>query len=52
MKLVKSIIGMEVPVAGRESDCHLTFVKRRLHIAEYEGHSAFFVPDGFLWIDV
>ena len=34
IKLVKSLIGMEFTVAGRESECHLTFVTGRLHIAE------------------
>ena len=33
MKLVESLIGWEVTV-GLGSECHLTFVRRRLHIAE------------------
>ena len=34
MKLLESLIGWEVTVTGRRSECHLTFVRRRLHIAE------------------
>ena len=33
MKLVESLIGWEVTV-GQESECHLTFVRGKLHIAE------------------
>ena len=35
MKWVESLIGWEVTVTGRGSEYHLTFVRRRLHIAEY-----------------
>ena len=35
MKLVESLIGWEVTV-GQGSECHLTFAKGRLHIAEYD----------------
>ena len=34
MKLVGSLIGWEVTVTGQGSECHLTFVRGRLHIAE------------------
>ena len=34
IKLVKSLIGMEVTVGGRGSECHLTFVRGRLYIVE------------------
>ena len=34
MKLVKSLIGWEVTVTGQGPECHLTFVRGRLHIAE------------------
>ena len=34
MKLAKSLIGMEVTATGRGSECHLTFVRGRLHIVE------------------
>ena len=34
IKLVKSLIGFEVIVSGRGSECHLTFVRGRQHIAE------------------
>ena len=33
-KLVKSLIGWQVTVTGQETDCHLTFVRGKLHIAE------------------
>ena len=33
MKVVESLIGLEVTV-GQGSECHLTFVRGRLHIAE------------------
>ena len=33
MKLVESLIGWEVTV-GQGSECHLTFVRGKLHIAE------------------
>ena len=33
MKLVESLIGWEV-IVGQGSECHLTFVKGTLHIAE------------------
>ena len=36
MKLVKILIGMEVNVAGRGSECSLTFARGRLHIAEQD----------------
>ena len=35
MKLVESLIGWEVTV-GQGSECHLTFVRGRLYIAEYD----------------
>ena len=35
MKLVESLIGWEVTV-GQGSECHLTFVRGILHIAEYD----------------
>ena len=35
VKLVESLIGWEVTF-GRGSECHLTFVRRLLHIAEYD----------------
>ena len=35
MKSVESLIVWEVTV-GKGSECHLTFVRGRLHIAEYE----------------
>ena len=34
MKFMDSLIGWEVTVTGQGSECHLTFVKGRLHIAE------------------
>ena len=34
MQLVESLIGFEVTVTGQGSECHLTFVRGRLHIAE------------------
>ena len=34
MKLVESLIDWEVTVTGKGSECHLTFVIGRLHIAE------------------
>ena len=34
MKLVEILIGLEVNVAGQGSECHLTFARGRLHIAE------------------
>ena len=34
MKLAKSLIGWKVIVTGKESECHLTFVRERLHIAK------------------
>ena len=34
MKLVEILIGWEVTVIGQGSECHLTFVKEGLHIAE------------------
>ena len=34
MKSVESLIGWEVTVTGQGSECHLTFVSGRLHIAE------------------
>ena len=37
MKLVESLIGWEVTV-GQESECHLTFVRGILHIAELDPH--------------
>ena len=33
IKLAKSLIGWEVNVSGRVSECHLTFARERLHIA-------------------
>ena len=35
MKLVESLIGWEVTV-GQGSECHLTFVRGRLYIPEYD----------------
>ena len=34
MEFMKSLIGREVTVTGRGSECHLTFVRGILHIAE------------------
>ena len=34
IKSVESLIGQEVTI-GQGSECHLTFVRRRLHIVEY-----------------
>ena len=34
MKLVESLIGWKITVTGQGSECHLTFVRERLHIAE------------------
>ena len=34
MKLVEILISLEV-IVGQESECHLTFERWRLHIAEY-----------------
>ena len=34
MQLVEKLIGLEVTVTDRGSECHLTFVMGRLHIAE------------------
>ena len=34
LKLVESLIGLEVTVTGQGSEYHLTFVRGRLHIAE------------------
>ena len=34
IKLVESLIGWEVTVTGQGSECHLTFVRGGLHIAE------------------
>ena len=33
-QLMKSLIGMEVVVPGRGSECHLTYARGRLHIAD------------------
>ena len=38
MKLVESLIGREVTV-GQGSECHLTFVRGLLHIAQQEPRS-------------
>ena len=34
MKLVESLISWEFTVTGQGSECHLTFVRGRFHIAE------------------
>ena len=34
MKLVESLIGYEITVPGQGSECHLTFVRGGIHIAE------------------
>ena len=34
MKFVEGLIGWEVTVTGQGSECHLIFVRGRLHIAE------------------
>ena len=34
MKLVESLICLEVTITGQGSECHLTFVREILHIAE------------------
>ena len=36
MKLVESVIGLEVTVTGQGPECHLTFVRGKLHIAEQD----------------
>ena len=40
MKLVESLIGREVTV-GEGSECHLTFVRGLLHIAQQDPESYF-----------
>ena len=36
MKLMESLIGLVVTIIGQGSECHLTFVRGRLYIAEYD----------------
>ena len=45
MKLMKSLIGMEVSVAGRGSECHLTFVRGKLYIAEKDPRIGHKLPE-------
>ena len=44
MKLVKSLISWEVTV-GQGSECHLIFVRGRIHIAEWDTRTDIQLPE-------
>ena len=51
MKLVESLIGREVTV-GQGSECHLTFVRGLLHVANFDQIDILGVFVFFAFIDV